>query len=159
VKGKQHYLMIRNEQGGSLVEFAIVVPILLLLLAGLVEFGIMYYDKQVLTNASREGARAGIVNVDLDSDGNKDIVSEADIQALVKSYCENESGQSRLITFGGSSLPVTTATGVDSKNYPEDLTVTVTFSYTFLLSSLFNLFGGDFGPTLDISAVTVMRME
>ena len=113
--------MIRDEHGGSLVEFAIVMPILLLLVAGLVEFGILYYDKQVLTNASREGARAGIVNVDLNSDGNKDIVSEADIQAIVKSYCVNESGKSRLITFGGSSLPVTTATGVETKNYPEDL--------------------------------------
>jgi Flp pilus assembly protein TadG len=36
---------------------------LLLILAGIADFGILFYNKQVLTNASREGARAGIVNV------------------------------------------------------------------------------------------------
>ena len=49
-----------NQRGAAAVEFAIVLPILLLLFAGVTEFGIMYYNKQVLTNASREGARAGV---------------------------------------------------------------------------------------------------
>jgi len=71
---------------------------------GLVDFGILYYDKQVLTNASREGARAGIV-YNIDTDGNKIIVNESDIQAIVQTYCSNK----RLWSFGGSSLPVTTA--------------------------------------------------
>ena len=147
-------MAIKDQHGGALIEFAIVLPLLALLVGGLVDFGILYYDKQVLTNASREGARAGIV-YNVDTDGNKIIVNESDIQAIVQTYCDNK----RLWSFGGSSLPVTTAPGVSSLVYPNDLTVTVTFTYTFVLSSLLNIFGGDFGPTLDISAVTVMRME
>lgn len=51
---------VSTERGAALVEFALVFPILLLLLMGIVEFGLLFYNKQVLTNASREGARAGI---------------------------------------------------------------------------------------------------
>jgi Flp pilus assembly protein TadG len=47
-------MRIRYENGGSLIEFAIVLPIMLLLVGGIIEFGILYYNKQVLTNASRE---------------------------------------------------------------------------------------------------------
>jgi Flp pilus assembly protein TadG len=146
--------ILRDQNGGALIEFAIVLPILMLLVAGIADFGILFYDKQVLTNACREGARAGIV-YQLDADGNKEIITEADIQDVVENYCKDK----RLWTFGGSSLPATTAPGVNSLAYPSDLTVTASFTYTFLLSSILNMFGGDFGPTLDISAFTVMRME
>jgi Flp pilus assembly protein TadG len=153
------FIKLKNERGGALIEFAIVLPLLLLLVGGIVDFGILFYNKQVLTNASREGARAGIVYV-LNDDGDKISVTESDIQQIVQDYCYDEDNDKyRLLTFGGSSLPTTTAPGVDSLAYPSDLTVTVSFNYTFLLSSVLNLFGGSFGPTLDISAVTVMRME
>ena len=147
-------MRIKDQRGGALIEFAIVLPILLLLVGGLVDFGMLYYNKQVLTNASREGARAGIV-YELDAANNKIIVTESNIQNIVQTYCDNK----RLWSFGGGYLVTTTAPGVDSLVYPNDLTVTATFTYTFILSSLLNIFGGDFGPTLDISAVTVMRME
>jgi Flp pilus assembly protein TadG len=147
-------MRIKDQKGGALIEFAIVLPLLMLLVGGIVDFGILFYNKQVLTNASREGARAGIV-YQSDGAGNKIILTESDIQGIVERYCEDK----KLWTFSGSSLPTTTAPGVDSLTYPSDLTVTVSFNYTFLLSSVLNLLGGSFGPTLDISAVTVMRME
>ncbi|MEA3325890.1 MAG: TadE family protein [Chloroflexota bacterium] len=40
----------------SLVEFALVLPMLLLLILGAMDFGRMFYTKMVLTNAAREGA-------------------------------------------------------------------------------------------------------
>jgi Flp pilus assembly protein TadG len=144
-----------GQRGGALLEFVIISPLMLIIVAGIVDFGILFYNKQVLTNASREGARAGIVyEIDKNSD-TKIVVTETAIQEIVENYCKDK----RLWTFGGNSLPATTAPGVESLSYPSDLTVTVSFNYTFLLSSLLNVFGGDFGPTLDISAATVMRME
>ena len=50
-----------SQKGASLVEFALVLPLLMLILWGIIEFGLLLYNKQVITNASREGARAGIV--------------------------------------------------------------------------------------------------
>ena len=53
--------MIRDESGGSLIDFAITTPLLFIIAFGIMEFGILLYDKAVITNASREAARAGIV--------------------------------------------------------------------------------------------------
>jgi len=47
----------RSERGAALVEMAIILPILLLLVFGLVEFARAYNTKAVITHASREGVR------------------------------------------------------------------------------------------------------
>ena len=52
------------ERGAAVVEFAIVLPFLMLLLIGIIELGLLFYNQQVLTNASREGARSGIARFD-----------------------------------------------------------------------------------------------
>ena len=52
---------IAGQRGASAVEFAIVLPVLLLLLFGTIEFGVLFFNKAVITNASREGARRGVV--------------------------------------------------------------------------------------------------
>ncbi len=50
--------MRRSERGANLVEMAIVTPILLLLLAGLVDLGRAFYSYIIIANSAREGARA-----------------------------------------------------------------------------------------------------
>ena len=144
------------ERGAALVELAIVLPFLLLLLMGIIELGLLFYNQQVLTNASREGARAGIALTGkalID----KDIVTTDDFKAevnnVVQSYCLNISGQHRLITF--NALPVVN-TEVDGAlgTHPAELTVTTTHTYTFLVPELLHL-----GTTMQLSASTVMNME
>ncbi len=51
----------RGETGQSLVEFALILPLLILLLFGTIEFGRVFSSSLVLTNAAREGARLGAV--------------------------------------------------------------------------------------------------
>ena len=48
-----------RRRGQAVVEFALVLPVFLLLLLGAVEFGRAYLRLHLLTNAAREGARAG----------------------------------------------------------------------------------------------------
>lgn len=50
--------MWSRERGAAAVEMAIVLPLLVLLLGGIVDFGRAFYTKNILTNAAREGARA-----------------------------------------------------------------------------------------------------
>ena len=50
--------MWREERGQSLVEMALVLPLLLLLVAGIIDFGRAYNNYIIITNAAREGARA-----------------------------------------------------------------------------------------------------
>ena len=54
---------ILNAKGQSLVEFALILPILLLLILGIFEFGRAFYMKNTLTNAVRHAARTAVVNV------------------------------------------------------------------------------------------------
>lgn len=56
--------LIQNKQGQALVELALVLPILIMLVMGTVEFGRIFHSYLLITNATREGARAGIVGLD-----------------------------------------------------------------------------------------------
>lgn len=51
----------RAQEGQALVEFALVVPVLLLLVVGVFEFGRAWNAHQAVTDAAREGARAAVV--------------------------------------------------------------------------------------------------
>ena len=57
----------RRTRGQALVEFAIVIPLFLLMLVALFDLGRAVFAYNTLTNAAREGARLAIVNQDLDS--------------------------------------------------------------------------------------------
>lgn len=54
--------IFRDEQGQSLVEAAIVLPILLLLICGILDFGWIFSHQIMLNNAARDSARYAIVN-------------------------------------------------------------------------------------------------
>ena len=52
---------INHEKGAAAVELAIVLPVLVMFVFGIIEFGIVFYNKAMITNACREAARAAIV--------------------------------------------------------------------------------------------------
>jgi len=54
----------KSESGQALVEFALVLPILLILLCGIIDFGWIYYNQISLSNAAREGARYAAIHYD-----------------------------------------------------------------------------------------------
>ena len=51
----------RRERGASLVEFALILPLLTLFLFGIVQFGLAYDRKQSINSAAREGARMAAI--------------------------------------------------------------------------------------------------
>jgi len=53
--------VLHEQRGAQLVEFAILVPVLLLLIFGSLDFGRAYFSWIVLTNSAREGARTAAV--------------------------------------------------------------------------------------------------
>jgi Flp pilus assembly protein TadG len=57
----QKRFLFRNEKGQSMTEFALVLPILALLLFGVIQFGIVFNNYIQLTDAVRAGARKGAV--------------------------------------------------------------------------------------------------
>jgi Flp pilus assembly protein TadG len=79
----------------------------MLITFGIIDFSICLDDQQVITNASREGARAGIV-------ANSARLTTSQIQDVVTAYCQNHS----LITFGDSTSALETPTVL----YPDGCT-------------------------------------
>lgn len=53
----------RRDDGASAVEFALVIPVLIIVVFGVIAFGIVLAQQQALSNAAREGARFGAVNL------------------------------------------------------------------------------------------------
>ncbi len=135
---------LRCQKGVAAIEFAIVLPLLMMIIFGIIEFGLLLYDKQVITNASREGARIGISDV---------VVSDADIEAVVANYVANN-----LITFGTPIPPVTTIEPANRTGlvFGEDVTVTVTYNYDFLMLPNFV---ADFAGVQTLATTTVMKMQ
>ena len=130
-------IFLQNNRGVAAVELAICLPILILLVCGSIEFGILFYNEQVITNASREGVRAGITGT-----------VNADIITIVENYCDG-----KLINLNGSSELQIGSVTISVPDANNDLTVRVDYDYNFL-------FGGILGFTdKTLSAQTVMRME
>ncbi len=128
-----------REQGGAAVEFALVLPVFLLLVFGATEFGFALFQLEVLTNASREGARAGIVQASPKP-------TAGEIDAVVTNY---------LTGTGIDQAQVTTTVTGEALPFPNDLTVQVSYPYTFLV--LPSISGVPNSITLNAS--TVMRHE
>ena len=133
----------KNQDGASAVEFALVLPILVLMVFAIIEFSVALYDKAMITNASREGARAGIVF-------RIPPVTDEEIGNVVNTYLGGN-----LITFGGPAAANTTVTR-NGSNPGDELKVTVDYTYTFLIipNIITQLSGG-----ITMMAETVMRME
>jgi len=143
-------MRFNNKNGTAIVEFAIVLPILLILVFGIIEFSLVLYDKAMITNASREGARAGIVfRADPDT-GDYYPLTNAEITAVVNKYLSNY-----LITFGGPKTATTIITR-DGSSPGGELKVNVAFSYNFLV--LPNFVSSLVNP-INLNAVTSMRFE
>lgn len=145
----------RDHRGGAAVEFALVLPLLVMLALGIIEFSLLLYDKAMITNASREGARAGI----LFTGEGQPRLSPQQITAIVNDYCLN-----KLVTFGGGGGLPTVDVLFEGQNTGDPLTIRagdpltirVSYTYTFLVLPKFvtDLTGG-----IALMAETVMRYE
>jgi len=142
---------LRDCRGGAAVEFAIILPLLIFVVAGIIEFGFALYDKAVLTNASREGARTGIVFRVDSLTGLRDPVTVDEIRERVKGYLQGNP----LISPGGVSIPALDVpeTCVDSG---DEISVRVSYPYKFLILPEFTI---KIPGAIPLSAETVMRCE
>jgi Flp pilus assembly protein TadG len=137
---------LKGEAGAELVELAVVLPLLLILIAGIVDFGFLLQSFQVVTNAAREGARIGVLPG----------YSTPDIQGRVASY----------ITAAGLSgtptttvNPVTITPGGGGASFP-GVQVNVWYSHRYLfIGPMVTLINGTFVASKSFRATAVMRTE
>lgn len=130
----------KGEAGQSLVEFALIIPIFLMLVFAVVDFGMGFHAWITVTNSAREGARLGSVGSDA-----------ATIEDRVRDTAASLNNDDLTVT-------VTNAQG----NPGESVSVEVDYSYdliTPLASILATMSGDSIGPTLALESTAEMRLE
>ncbi len=153
---------LSKDKGSAAIEMAIVLPLLLAVVFGIVDFGVAFYNKTMLTKSSREGARFGAVfRTPRPSD--EDIILRSK-QALEKQG-GTEGDFDLLISFVGSPSVDVSVEYDDSD--PDSRYIEVTSSYThsylFLpaITELLNAAtpGSPFPKTVNLGSTTTMRIE
>jgi Flp pilus assembly protein TadG len=112
-------LETRSEQGQTMTEFAIVLPVLVLLVFGVIQFGILFNNYVTLTDAVRAGARKAAVSR---SDSNPAGVTETQVRNSA-----SDLDQSKLKVTVLPSVPWAPAS---------DVTVSATYPYSISLLGL-----------------------
>ena len=108
----------RTERGASAVEFALVVPFLILLIIGMVNFGVVLTQQLSLGNAARQAARYAVVSGPTCTD------VESQARGALGAPGMTSSGPTFLLTSSGSCpTPCTGSAGRTDQN------VTVTLTY------------------------------
>jgi len=134
---KKHKLFsLRRKKGQTLVDTALLLPIFILILAGILDFGWILGNQLMVSNGSRDGARYAIVNSEA-----------ANLQTLVSTRVRSNPGLAST-----TDVTVTVTKSTDQT----DLTVTVNKKVP-VLTPLAGAFLG--GQEIILTSSTVMRVE
>jgi Flp pilus assembly protein TadG len=134
IKTKPNRKSWGNIKGQSLVEFALVVPLLLLLVIGIAEFGRAWMTKNILTGAAREAVRVMAVQT-----GN---VTTATARA------DN--------ILNSAGITTATVSVIDAPSSFEAVSVTVTYNFPVVIAGFIP---GLDNATIPLSSTTTMRRE
>lgn len=140
---------LRGRKGQALAEFALILPVVFLLIAGIIEFGRAWNIKQAVTDAAREGARYTVV---------VDTTSETGIKNRIKARLA-------LASIAGTDPPThITITPIASLHCAggvgagADMTVNITTTYRMgWVGAILRWTGGS--STITISSKATMRNE
>lgn len=126
----------KHTRGQSLIEFALVIPLLLLLMVGIMEFSRAWMAKNILTGAAREAARIAVVPPPGGS--------------VADGY---NRGNEVLASAGLSGATISIDPGVGAHG-----TVIATASYSFPVTVV-GFIPGLASATIPLSSTTTMRRE
>ena len=131
----------KGEKGQALVEFALLIPIFLIMVFSIVDFGMGFYSWITVTNSAREGARLGAVQAT-----EQLIIERVEDTANLP----NQDEKMTVTVSGAQGQPGGSV--VVQVDYDYDL-------ITPLANLIFFISGDIFGPTLTFSSTAEMRLE
>jgi len=135
----------RRERGAAAVEMALVLPLLLLIVGGIIDFGRFFYTQNIVVNAAREGARSRAMGYTI-----------ADSDTRVSQSLTGVQGGANTNTYSlvqGSANTLTANANCPSSPVPLDrqrVTVTVSGFTYIVLGPVSNLFGGALTPPVPV---------
>ena len=135
----------RSESGAELIEVALTLPLLLLVVLGIIEFGFVFQQYEVITNAAREGARVAVLPG----------YSTDDAHTRINNYLD----ASGLVSANATANVVALAPVVIGTNCMTPMQATVAYPHPVpFIGGIIQYFGGSMG-TLTLHATATMRVE
>lgn len=131
---------LKREDGQSMVEFALILPIFLLILCGIIDFGWLFYNQLSLNNACREGARYAVVHTE----------ENADTRAIIN-HIENLSTN----VFANDGVDITVTYSAPSDPTAGDITVSMQADISFFTPVLSTVLGKE----KTITSTVIMKVE
>lgn len=136
-----------KDDGAAAVEFGLLLPLLMLIVFGLIQFGIAYNAQLALTAGAREGVRALAIN--------PGSASVSDAIARTKSAAVPLSTGAITVTTGACpSLPSSTDKATVTATYPYNASINPAYS---AFSALMSLFGSTIPSSITLTGVGEMR--
>lgn len=129
---------LKGEKGQAMVEFALVLPIFLLIICGILDFGWMFYNQLSLDNACREGARYACVN---------STKTTTEIETHIINSCN---------PYISNDLDISIAYTVTANPTSGDVNVTIT-SEMVILTPVMSIIVG--GTTKTLVSTVIMKVE
>ena len=121
-----------REKGAALIEYAMIAPLLFLLLFGIIEFSILIFSYNTIANAAREGARYGIIHP----------ADSAGIESAARGLTTG---------LDQAALQVTSAAS------GKTIRVEIVYPVDLMTGLLVEAVGGD--PTVELHAAATMHIE
>jgi len=154
---------VRSERGQAIIEMALTLPLLLLIIMGIFDFGLMFQRYEVVTNAAREGGRVGVLadyTPDLARLRALDYLAVGGLNGAVRGSVANcDQAFAPGTRCVSAVVSNTTITGSSPARTVEQITVTVDYDYEYnFVGPIMTLFGGSLGDSR-LRAVTTMRLE
>jgi Flp pilus assembly protein TadG len=125
----------KSQSGAQILEFALLLPFMLMILFLIIDFGFLVYNKAVLTNASREAARKAAVLTATPW-------STTAVAAVACNFAKNSLISTRPGTHNstctGTADPVIVVSNPNGNvppNFGDPITVEVTYAYSGFLTS------------------------
>ena len=130
----------RREDGQAMVEFALILPIFLLILCGIIDFGWLFYNQLSLNNACREGARYAVVHT----------AENADTQSIIN-HIENMS----TTVFANDAVDITVEYTSPADPTSGDVKVSIQADISFFTPVLSSVLGKE----KTITSTVIMKVE
>ena len=130
----------KREEGQAMVEFALILPIFLLILCGIIDFGWLFYNQLSLNNACREGARYAVVNT----------AEDASTQAIIN-HIEN----STTTVFANDGVDIEIIYTAPNDPTSGDIKVTLEAEISFFTPVLSTVMGKE----KTITSTVIMKVE
>ncbi len=124
-----------SRKGQSAVETALILPIIIIIITGIIDFGLTFNNYLIINNASREGARNAAVGA-----------SDSQIVSNIKDMAS---------TLDQSKLKITIVPDGSTRKAGNEVTITVEYDNDLITPVI----GSLVGKTLHLKAKTVMRIE